>query len=146
MSWASSMRMPLVLLLAAVLAGALGACRPLYVPLVPDDAPEPVRRTRLGSESTLLVSDGRPTLSFTVVDLAPEAAAGDWLAVQWYRPSGAVAASESVWVDETSVGVNLDFVLPPDVAATAGEWRAVVSLGGFVLRQFRVEVAIDPDE
>lgn len=132
-------------LLAVMLLVALGACRPLYVPLVPDDAPEPVQRTRLRDNSTLTAEGGRPLLTLEVAEVAPGAAEGDWLAVQWYGPSGALAASESRWVDAGSVGAELTFELPPDVATAPGEWRAVVSLGGFVLRQFRVDVSIDPE-
>lgn len=132
-------------LLGVILLVALGACRPLYVPLVPDDAPEPAQRTRLADRSTLTAENGRPLLTLVVGKLAPEAAEGDWLAVQWYGPSGALAASESRWVDAASEGAELIFELPPDVDTAPGEWRAVVSLGGYVLRQFRVDVSIDPE-
>lgn len=137
------MRHRVVLLVAALFA--LAGCTPLYVPLVPDDAPEPVARTRLAAESRLELTAGRPHLTLTVLAVAPESAEGDWLAVQWYGPSGALAASESRWIDLASVGASLEFVLPPDVEATRGEWRAVTSLAGSVLRQFRVDVSTDPD-
>lgn len=133
------------LALVAGLAAGLSACRPLYVPLVPDDAPEPVARTRLAADSSLMLNEGRPRLTLTVKELAPEVAFGDWLAVQWFAPSGGIAASESRWVQGDDLGTELAFDLPPDVEVANGEWRAVVSLDGFVLRQFRVDVVVDPE-
>lgn len=123
----------------------LGACRPLYVPLVPDDAPEPVARTSLAADSSLTVAAGRPVLALTLTTVAPAAADGEWLAVQWFGPSGSLAASESRWIDASSVGSEVMIELPPDVVAAQGEWRAIVSLGGAVLRQFRVDVSTDPE-
>jgi hypothetical protein len=38
------------------------------------------------------------------------------------------------------------FDLPDDVEVVPGEWRAVVSVDGVLLRQFRVDVAADPEE
>lgn len=133
------------LLFTALAATGLGGCRPLYVPLVPDDAPAPVARTQLAAESELLLVGGRPSLSLIVTSVAAEAAEGDWLAVQWFGPSGALAASDSRWLDASSEGTTFTFELPPDVELASGEWRAVSSLGGFVLRQFRVDVAINPE-
>lgn len=132
-------------LLALAFGASLGACRPLYVPLVPDDAPQPVARTRLAAESELRLVAGRPLLRLVVADIAPESRDGDWLAVQWFGPSGRLEASESQWLDASSEGAALSFELPADVTVMPGEWRAVASLGGFVLRQFRVDVATDPE-
>jgi len=132
-------------LLVLALVGSLSACRPLYVPLVPDDAPLPVARTRLAADSELVLVNGRPSLTLVVAALAPGAAAGGWLAVQWFGPSGRLEASESRWLDAAGEGMSLNFVLPPDIALAQGEWRAVASLGGFVLRQFRVDVSTDPE-
>lgn len=142
-SWGS-----LAALLLLLVALGLGGCRPLYVPLVPDDAPQPVARTRLAAASALSLAAGRPRLTVSFTEPAPEFAEGDWLAVQWYAPSGRVAASESRWLTSDDVDSELLFELPPDVEAIAGEWRAVVSVGSLVLRQFRVDVpaaAVDPE-
>ena len=133
-------------LLLLVAAGiCLTACRPLYVPLVPNDAPVPVTRTRLAAASELSLAEGRPSLVLSLLDPAPEFAQGDWLAVQWFAPSGRLAASESRWVESDDVGSALTFELPPDVELVTGEWRAVASVGNLILRQFRVDVAVDPE-
>ena len=46
----------------------------------------------------------------------------------------------SVWVAPADVGQGRTLLLPARVTLSAGEWRAVASLRGQVLRQFRVEV------
>ncbi len=122
---------PALLLVAAL---ALPACRPLYVPLVPE-APQGPLPTRLAGGSALTLSAaGRPRLAVEVLDLPGPG----WLAVQWFAPGGGEAASESVWLEPPSG--EAEFVLPPDVEATAGEWRAVVSFEGLLLRQFLLVV------
>lgn len=138
-------RRVVVLLVTLAAAFSLSACRPLYVPLVPDDAPVPVARTSLAAESSLSVDAGRPILTVVIKTIAPAAEGGDWLAVQWFGPSGALAASESRWIDASSVGSAITFELPADVVTAQGEWRVIVSLGGSVLRQFRVDVSTDPE-
>ena len=134
---------------AAVVVAALallGGCRPLYIPLVPagQEAPSAVR---LSEGSHLEVVDGRPrlTVSFAATGAALAALDGAWMNVQWFRPSGAQAASEAVWLDEQALVEELVFELPVDVDPVAGEWRAVVSLDGMLLRQFRADVAADPE-
>lgn len=90
---------------------------------------------RLVAGSTLrLAASGRPFLELVMEDAPPEG----WLAVQWFGPDGREAASESALVEAGTTG--LSFELPPDVPLVAGEWRAVVSLGRVVLRQFSVAV------
>lgn len=116
----------------AILLGA-GACRPLYLPPVPEAVPR-IQRTRLDDRSSL-AQDG-DTLRLHV--LVTRLASPGWLAVQWFAPSGAEAASDSVWVGADQVGTGLTFYLPPSVSRTPGEWRAVASMDGVVLRQFRV--------
>ncbi len=125
------LRLGLLLLSALVL---LTACRPLYLPLVPDSPPyEP--GARLVSVQAELDVAGRPRLELSVVDVAAPA----WLAVQWLAPSGREQASESVWVEPEGASAIV-LSLPADVALVRGEWRAVVSLGGRLLRQFTFTV------
>lgn len=109
----------------------LTACRPLYFPPVPNDGlPEP-SPVRLSSESGLTVgADGRPTLRAVVVGLS----GAGWLAVQWFGPKGSEVASESAWLEPDAP--SAEFVLPADVSPASGEWRAVVSFGGRLLRQY----------
>lgn len=126
-----------------VLAG-LVACQPLYVPLVPT-APDVELPATLADDGTLSLAAGRPRLQVSLASLPAGQAAGGWLAVQWFGPAGAQAASDARWVDEDSVGAVLTFDLPADIAVTPGEWRAIVSLEGMLLRQFRVDVTADPE-
>jgi len=120
--------------IAALLLG-LGACTPLYVPPVPERVPVH-DVAQLGDASALRYRGG--TLSLHVVlDRIPRAG---WLAVQWFAPDGSEAASDSVWVAPGDVGEGRTLALPPRVTPGAGEWRAVVSLAGEVLRQFRTTV------
>ncbi|MBX3139955.1 MAG: hypothetical protein KF875_04345 [Trueperaceae bacterium] len=116
---------------AALALIGLTACRPLYFPPVPSDRlPEP-SPVRLSSESGLTVGvGGRPTLDVEVVDLP----AAGWLAVQWFGPKGSEVASESAWLEPDAP--SAEFVLPADVSPVSGEWRAVVSFGGRLLRQY----------
>ncbi|MEJ2288767.1 MAG: hypothetical protein P8Y02_09015 [Deinococcales bacterium] len=122
-------------LLSLALALALPGCRPLYVPVVPERLPVP-KLAQLADDSSLRYVAG--TLQLHVVLAAvPEAG---WLAVQWFAPDGSEAASDSVWVAPADVGQGRTLTLPARVRPTAGEWRAVASLHGAVLRQFRVTV------
>lgn len=121
--------------LLIVVLVSLVACRPLYLPPVPQDVPPEPTVTRVAAGSSLtLNAAGRPALDLVVVDLQGPG----WLAVQWFAPGGKEAASESSWTDDTQAEV--EFVLPTDVAVTPGEWRAVVSFGGVLLRQFTLVV------
>lgn len=118
----------------ALAAFALVACRPLYVPLVPTGLPEP-HPTRLSGGSTLAAGmGGRPRLELEVLDVAR----AGWLAVQWFGPGGAEAASDSAWLEPPAAAAVFD--LPADVALRPGEWRAVVSFEGVILRQFLLVV------
>lgn len=129
--WGRAARLlPLVLLL---LASALAACRPLYIPLVPEIArPDP--RPRVQAELTL--REGRPLLSLAVLEVAEEG----WLAVQWFGPNNREAASQSVWLDTDAVGLGFDLALPDDVDAVPGEWRALLSMHAAVIRQLSIDV------
>ena len=115
---------------------ALAACTPLYVPPVP--ARLPVHEVaQLGDGSSLRYAEGTLTLH-VVLERIPEAG---WLAVQWFAPDGTEAASDSVWVGPQDVGEGRTLRLPSRVTVGAGEWRAIVSLKGDVLRQFRTTVS-----
>lgn len=133
-----------------IIAGALlsaAACRPLYLPLIPDPPPYEAG-VRVADFEAVLDLAGRPTLQLSLADLTESG----WLAVQWLAPTGREVASESVWAeqrqaeDEEGSPVaagstnTIVFVLPADVVLTPGEWRAVVSFGGQLLRQFRFDV------
>jgi hypothetical protein len=61
-----------------------------------------------------------------------------WLAVQWYAPNGREAASDSVWIEVRDEGLTQTFELPQ--RPSRGEWRAVVSFGETLLRQFSYHV------
>lgn len=127
----------------ALLLAILTACRPLYLPAVPEAPPLP-SHTLLHASSSLEVVSGRPVLTLLLSSLA-DGDDGAWLAVQWFSPRNVQVASESLWVDANDVGRSLRFALPADVAVAPGEWRAVVSQGGAFLRQFRVDLVADPD-
>jgi hypothetical protein len=61
-----------------------------------------------------------------------------WLGVQWYAPNGREAASDSAWIERRDEGLTQTFALPQ--RPSRGEWRAVVSFGETLLRQFSFEV------
>jgi len=114
------------------------ACSPLYIPLVPDDGLPAPHPTRLSGDSSLGLNDaGRPRLELEVLDVP----AAGWLAVQWLGPDGRETASESVRSVRVEPGAaKAVFELPADVPLRPGEWRAVVSYGDALLRQFLITV------
>lgn len=121
--------------LAALVALVLvsGACRPLYLPPVPEPPPyEP--GPRVSTYSAEAITGGRPVVEVTLTQVDGPG----WLAVQWMAPSGREAASESVWVEPGALHAR--FELPADAELAAGEWRAIVSFGGKLLRQFTILV------
>jgi hypothetical protein len=124
-------------LLAGILAG-LVACTPLYLPPGPGDALVAESRMRLEGTSRLAASAHGPGLLLTL-DVAEVPEEG-WLAVQWFPPSGGVIASESLWLTPADAGTSRTIRPPDDLELRAGEWRAVVSWYGRVVRQFRVEL------
>lgn len=130
--------------LATVVVAAVTACMPLYVPLVPE-APSVPTGARVTDSSTLSIVAGRPRLELSMLPGDTLSEGGAWLAVQWYDPANTLVASDSVWVEGSEPSEHA-FALPSDVEPLQGEWRAVVSLGGVLLRQFRVDVAADPEE
>lgn len=113
------------------------------------------REPRIAEGGVLELVAGRPQLTFGVVGVVE----AGWVDVQWFAPDGHEAASESRWVEvaggdaqaaasaggagsasaEISAG-PWALRLPDDVTVVAGEWRAVVSMHGRFLRQFRVVV------
>ncbi len=128
------LRVPLFAPVLVLLLG-LGACTPLYLPPVPERVPVH-EVAQLGDASALGFRDRVLTLH-VVLDRIPEAG---WLAVQWFAPDGSEVASDSVWVAPADVGEGRTLALPSRVSLSAGEWRAVVSFRGDVLRQFRATV------
>lgn len=141
-------------LLVALLVALMTACRPLYIPLAPDApaAPAPVV---VGSDSSLTWSAaaGRLELRLSVSGIGEPG----WLAIQWFHPNGAEAASGSLWLEadeggsapsdaEAGGGALRVLHSPPDIDLTPGEWRAVVSWQGVLLRQFRAEVPARTEE
>lgn len=123
------------LLLLVLTAG----CRPLYIPPVPESADAPTH-ARLGSDSELSWSPVSGRLELRVLVAGVEEPG--WLAVQWLAPNGTEVASQSAWLAPSADGSPAGhlFVSPLDVDLGAGEWRALVSWQGFLLRQFRAEV------
>lgn len=125
---------------AAARLGAIGAllvglasCRPLYLPPVPPRLPVH-EVAQLADASSLELAHDRLRLHL-VLQRVPRAG---WLAVQWFAPDGREAASDSVWVTPGDVGQGRTLQLTGRVTLAPGEWRAVVSLGDEVLRQFRL--------
>ena len=115
---------------------SLGACRPLYLPPVPERVEV---EQRLALSGSMTAREGQPRLELQV-DQGP--AEEGWLAIQWFAPNNREVASESVWL-EAGVGGDGRIVveLPADVLpASPGRWRALLSFDGVVVRQFSAEV------
>jgi hypothetical protein len=116
---------------------ALTACSPLYLPPVPGDALVVEPRLRLLGDSVLEVAeDGALSLVVVLAEVPHEG----WLAIQWFGPAGGVVASDSVWLERDDAGNSLTVALPEATTLRSGEWRAVVSWYGELVRQFRVLV------
>lgn len=127
--------MPL-LVLVLVAAGTLTACRPLYIPAIPDDIPFTPRVSASTDGGFHFDAAGYPTIELELRDVAEPG----WLAVQWFSPQGSEAASQSVWV-EAAAQQSVSFTLPADVALRRGDWRAVLSLNGRLVRQLNFTMA-----
>ncbi len=109
----------------------LSACSYTYIPPIPPvRAPAPVLDLR-GSPGLRVVS-GRLELS---VQLARVPTA-DWLNVQWFSPQNRQVSSGARWITPGMVNLSRTFYLPPDIKLAPGEWRAVVSYEGKIVRQF----------
>ena len=123
----------------ALLVAAGSACVPLFIPPLPTDRLEPEPAFRLHGDARLeRAPDDEAGL--VLVMRAAEVPAGGWLAVQWFGPSGPSRASESVWFDTESVDTEVRLETPPGLEVTPGEWRAVLSWDGRVVRQVRIEL------
>ena len=114
----------------------LPACTPLYIPPVQERTIEPTPRLDLTGSSGLRLREGRLELSLFLTNVPED----DWLNVQWYSPQNRQAASDSLWVTEAQVGLSRIFLLPEDVELQAGQWSAVVSYEGNLIRQFSIVI------
>jgi hypothetical protein len=112
------------------------ACSPLYLPPQPSDALLPAPRFRVHGDTALEVLRSPAGLRVTLV--LSEVPEPGWLAVQWFGPSGGVRASESLWLTPADADTRPSLTTPPHLELTPGEWRAVVSWDGSVVRQLRV--------
>jgi hypothetical protein len=130
---------PLLGLLMMVVTVTAG-CRPLYLPPLPGDALTVEPAVRLGAESRLELVDepAGPLLRLTLV--VQEVPFDGWLAVQWFGPAGGAIASDSVWLEGGTAGATVRLDAPASLALTPGEWRALASWYGDVVRQFRTEI------
>ena len=125
--------------LAALLAASfLAACMPLYVPLVPETllTPEPAFRLHGDLRLEHVRREGAEAL---VLHLrATEVPEAGWLAVQWFGPSGPARAAESLWFEAADVGEAHQLATPEHLRLVPGEWRAVLSWQGRLVRQVRI--------
>ena len=110
----------------AVLAG----CTPLYVPPVPS-APEIDEPVRIGRGSSLEVTDGG-LVAVLAIDAVTESG---WLTLQWFDPTLADVASDSIWIDATADTIYLRIGIPDHQTVRPGRWRVVVAYRGLVVRQ-----------
>jgi hypothetical protein len=122
-----------VLILGALLLSLPAGCRPLYLPPVPEPL---VLAERFELDGSARVVEGRPSLTLLPRTVPDEG----WLAIQWFAPNNREVASESRWLAPGDAGRSLMVVLPADVEAAPGRWRAIVSRGGVVVRQLSVMV------
>ena len=123
----------------ALLVAAGSACVPLFIPPLPSDRLEPEPAFRLHGDARLerASEDGA---GLVLVMRAAEVPSGGWLVVQWFGPSGPARASESVWFDPESLDAEVRLETPPALEVTRGEWRAVLSWDGRLVRQLRIEL------
>ncbi|MGL4612168.1 MAG: hypothetical protein ACRCYY_21230 [Trueperaceae bacterium] len=111
----------------------LPSCTFLYLP--PELPIQPIPETfDISSSSGLTYKNRQLELSVLLRNVPQEG----WLAVQWYAPNAKEAASDSVWIEQRDEGLTQNFLLPQRPAR--GEWRAVVSFGNSLLRQFSYTV------
>ena len=133
------------LLAAALLAVGPSACLPLFVPPIPTDQLRPAPAWRVAGDASLapvLASDGsveglRLSLRF---DEVPESA---WVALQWFGPVGRERASDARWIEPADAGRAWTWDAPADLVLEPGTWRAVLSVGDRLLRQFDVALPAD---
>lgn len=121
-----------------VLTSVLPACMPLYVPLVPDEMLTAEPAFRLHGDLRL-EHERRADASALVLHLrAAEVPEAGWLAVQWFGPSGPARAGESLWFEPDDVGEARELATPAQLTLGPGEWRAVLSWRGQLVRQVRI--------
>ncbi|MDZ7705021.1 MAG: hypothetical protein U5L04_11115 [Trueperaceae bacterium] len=119
-----------VWLLLALTCTALSSCTFTYTPPVPRSY-ELAPTLRLSGASDLTRQPEGLRLRLIVVEV-PEA---DWLAVQWFDPRNDEVASESVWLEPDTTATSYDLFLPDTITVVPGQWRAVVSYQGRIVRQ-----------
>ena len=116
-------RSPLILTMAAMLAGGLSGCRYAFVPAVP--TPVEVTLTPRVTGASLERSGTSLIVKAQVTGRFEPA----YLKVQWFdgsRPLG----EDSVYLDASQPSASFTMDAP-----AKGAYRAVLSLGGVVLRQ-----------
>jgi hypothetical protein len=131
------MRRPALLGSLILVLALCTACRPLYLPPVPEPLELP---PHFEADAVAEVTRGRPSLRLLLRTVPAEG----WLAVQWFAPNNREVASESVRVAPEYAGRRLVVTLPEDVYSGPGRWRAVLSFEGTVVRQLSVEVPSEP--
>ena len=125
---------------AAAILLALSACTPLYVPLIPSDMLTPEPAFRLHGDALLELAGTAEAPILTLRLRAAEVPGPGWLAVQWFGPSGPALASDSLWFDADEVDVARSVTAPEHLTLRPGEWRAVLSWQGRLVRQLLVVV------
>jgi len=126
----------------ALLAALPSACVPLFVPPVPTDPLQPAPAWRVAGDAALapvLAVDGR-VAGLRLSLRFDEVPASAWVAVQWFGPVGRERASDARWVEPGDAGRTWTWDAPDDLELEPGRWRAVLSVGDLLLRQFDVEL------
>jgi hypothetical protein len=119
--------------LPLALCFVLSSCTFLYLP--PELPIQTIPETfDISGSSGLTYENNQLELSVLLRNVHGEG----WLAVQWYAPNGRQAASDSAWIERRDEGLTQTFLLPQ--RPSKGEWRAVVSFGKSLLRQFSYNV------
>ena len=135
----ASLRSRAVVVALALLVAASSACVPLFIPPLPTDRLEFEPAFRLHGDARLeFVDDAEHRL--VLIMRAAEVPRPGWLVVQWFGPSGPARAAESVWFDGDSLDVEVRLDTPPGLDVTPGEWRAVLSWDGRLVRQLRIDL------
>jgi hypothetical protein len=111
----------------------LSSCTFLYLP--PELPIQTIPETfDISGSSGLSYENSQLELSVLLRNVPQEG----WLAVQWYAPDNRQVASDSLWIERRDEGLSQTFTLPQ--RPSRGEWRAVVSFGETLLRQFSYTV------
>jgi len=129
---------------AALAFGAVPGCTPLFLPPVPTDALAPLPSWRVAGDAEVrAVRDGAGGVAWLRLRIRfDEVPMPAWVAVQWFGPTGGERASASRWVTPQEIDRILTWDTPADLDVGPGRWRAVVSVGGRLLRQIDVDVAV----